>query len=345
MRFMNQWDVEDARARYAEHPVLGPATTTLHNLMTWTNAHSDGWAYWPKPTRAAAKLMELIERDGTTQYRRDERPDVTEDEYKLALRPIKTFRTKHSADFEIIEVGEPEPEPPAPVNDVDVSVIQTHYEHPAVNIKIHGVRADMERLLPLDLGSVKDEGDSEFRTITTPEGFTFDWIDKHIPEAEQNGWWDLTCSDNFEQAKELAKETFGEHVEVYTQGRSGGWLVVHGLPEEIEEWDQALVDKWVEFAKQVRAIADDVPRSWLWMLHANVYEPWEEAQDEPATYTLTITTTNPDLADRIKRAFDQVGIDRSNAGALHKLEAELVRGDGDLLWGTVFEPDEENKDE
>lgn len=106
MRFMNQWDVDNAAERYVTHPILGPATETLQNLMEWTNSHSDGWAYWPKPVRAAAKLMELIERDGggITWLEERERADVTAAEYKAALRPIKAFRTRQGADFTIVEL-------------------------------------------------------------------------------------------------------------------------------------------------------------------------------------------------------------------------------------------------
>ena len=104
MRFMNAWDIDRAEARYAGHPILGPATATLRNLSDWTNANSDGWAYWPKPVRAAKRLIELIERDGTNRYVSDsERDDVTEAEYRAALRPIKAFRTRQGADFEIVE--------------------------------------------------------------------------------------------------------------------------------------------------------------------------------------------------------------------------------------------------
>lgn len=104
MRFMNAWGIEEARSRYFLHPVLGPATATLFNLMEWANQNSDGWAYWPKPARAAKKLMELIERDGTSRWRfDDERTDATQAEYKAALRPIKAFRTRQAADFEIVE--------------------------------------------------------------------------------------------------------------------------------------------------------------------------------------------------------------------------------------------------
>lgn len=103
-RFMNDYDIERAASRYDTHPILGPATWTLENLRTWTNSHSDGWAYWPKPARAAAKLMELIERDGTNKYHLDyEREDATLAEYKKALAPIKAFRTRQGADFEIVE--------------------------------------------------------------------------------------------------------------------------------------------------------------------------------------------------------------------------------------------------
>jgi hypothetical protein len=101
---MNCWDVDRAERQYAQHPILGPATQTLHNLMEWTDRNSDGWAYWPKPARAAARLMTLIERDGTSRYMFDsEREDVTEAEYRAALRPIKSFRTRQNADFEIVE--------------------------------------------------------------------------------------------------------------------------------------------------------------------------------------------------------------------------------------------------
>jgi hypothetical protein len=104
MRFMNYSDIDQAEHQYSTHPILGPATLTLRNLMDWTNHNSDGWAYWPKPCRSAARLMELIERDGTYKYRFDnDREDVTISEYRKALGPIKSFRTRHGADFEIVE--------------------------------------------------------------------------------------------------------------------------------------------------------------------------------------------------------------------------------------------------
>jgi hypothetical protein len=108
MLFMNEWDIDEALARYVGHPVLGPATQTLANLRDATNANSDGWAYWPKPCRAAKRLQELIQ--GGRDSRWDtERADVTVAAYRKALVPIKSFRTRVASsvgmDFEIVEVA------------------------------------------------------------------------------------------------------------------------------------------------------------------------------------------------------------------------------------------------
>jgi len=99
--YMNDWDIIEAADRYADHPVLGPATQTLQNLQEWADQVSDGWAYWPKPSRAAAKLQELIHGDGT--YASLENTDrATPAAYAAALRPIKAFRTRQGASFEIV---------------------------------------------------------------------------------------------------------------------------------------------------------------------------------------------------------------------------------------------------
>lgn len=103
MKFMNRYDIQDAAARWQNHPVLGPATQTLHNLMDAADDNSDGWAYWPKPARAANKLMELIEGDGTSEYRYGPREDATSEKLKAAYRPLKSFRTRIGLEFDIVE--------------------------------------------------------------------------------------------------------------------------------------------------------------------------------------------------------------------------------------------------
>lgn len=95
MRFMNMYEVDDAVDRYRNHPTLGPATETLRNLVNFTNNVSDGWAYWPKPARAAAKLMELIEGDRFSD-RFTDREDVTAAQVRKTYTPIKAFLTRHA---------------------------------------------------------------------------------------------------------------------------------------------------------------------------------------------------------------------------------------------------------
>jgi hypothetical protein len=106
MKFMNTWEIDEAAGRHREHPVLGPATQTLANLRDAANQNSDGWAYWPKPCRAAKKLQELISGDGTWYYIFDrERPDATLAKLQAAYTPIKAFRTRSGISFEIVEAG------------------------------------------------------------------------------------------------------------------------------------------------------------------------------------------------------------------------------------------------
>lgn len=114
--FLNEYEIDEARHRYFHHPLLGPATETLANLRDAVNAHSDGWAYWNPPLRAAAKLMQLVE--GSPESRFDRyRPDVTPARLKAAYSPLKAFRTRMKSppskygsgvkgfDFNIVEVS------------------------------------------------------------------------------------------------------------------------------------------------------------------------------------------------------------------------------------------------
>lgn len=106
MLYLNDYDIDRTILQYVDHPVLGPATKTLANLVDWTNSNSDGWAYWEKPVRAAEKLQRLIQGDGIRWfYGNDAREDATPEAYKAALTPIKAFRTRQGADFTILEVA------------------------------------------------------------------------------------------------------------------------------------------------------------------------------------------------------------------------------------------------
>lgn len=96
MRFMSRYEIDDAVDRWQDHPLLGPATQTLANLCEIADRISDGWSTWPKPARAANKLMELIEGDGTWEFMSGDRDDVTEAKLRAAYSPIKAFLTRHA---------------------------------------------------------------------------------------------------------------------------------------------------------------------------------------------------------------------------------------------------------
>jgi hypothetical protein len=83
MKYMNEFDIDLARTRNVNHPVLSRATRFLGLFREEVNQHSDGWAYWRPPVQAAAKLMTLIEGQ-----------DATEAQFRAALTPIKSFYTR-----------------------------------------------------------------------------------------------------------------------------------------------------------------------------------------------------------------------------------------------------------
>jgi len=101
MRFMNDYDIAQARRRYGrgETPNRLALAIVVDNLAAYTNQVSDGWAYWSKPCRSAAKAIELIESTAYPEYERRQHEDITEAEMLAAVRPIKAFLTRHKDVF------------------------------------------------------------------------------------------------------------------------------------------------------------------------------------------------------------------------------------------------------
>lgn len=96
MRFMNDYDLHSARNRFGrgDTPNRLALAMVVDNLREWTNQNSDGWAYWPKPCRAAAKAMELIDSTTNEGNRAQEREDISDAEMRAAVKPIKAFLTR-----------------------------------------------------------------------------------------------------------------------------------------------------------------------------------------------------------------------------------------------------------
>lgn len=99
MRFMNDWDLRQARSRFTRSgrvPNRLALVLVVDNLREQTNLVSDGWAYWAPPCRAATRAIELIESTAYPEYERRANEDITEQEMLAAVRPIKSFLTRHS---------------------------------------------------------------------------------------------------------------------------------------------------------------------------------------------------------------------------------------------------------
>jgi hypothetical protein len=94
--WMNEGEIEQAVERFKTHPVLGKGARFLSAFQDEVNQHSDGWAYWKLPARAADKLMTFLHGylyAGMGAYPR--LPEPTDADLKKTLTPIKAFYTKH----------------------------------------------------------------------------------------------------------------------------------------------------------------------------------------------------------------------------------------------------------
>jgi hypothetical protein len=96
MAWMNESEIERAMEQFRSHPVLGKYARFLGAFRDEVNGHSDGWAYWKLPAKAAEKLMTLLYGHlfaGMGAYPKLAAP--TEAGFKKTLTPIKAFYAKH----------------------------------------------------------------------------------------------------------------------------------------------------------------------------------------------------------------------------------------------------------
>lgn len=107
----------------------------------------------------------------------------------------------------------------------------------------------------------------------------WEWLDAL---DDQGGWEypsgplciaeEIARESAWEDAHEMAYEVWGSKtVRIYSEGRSGGWLVVDGLGD-IDDWDAVELMRWVKFNNLIKGILDDLDYQFAWHAHANVYE-------------------------------------------------------------------------
>jgi hypothetical protein len=111
--------------------------------------------------------------------------------------------------------------------------IETHSEHygkarPAVNVKVYRFPG---------LYKIMDKFECEEAEASRAGEYAF--------ESACELFWN-------ECAQDVADDVFGdERVKVYSEGRSGGWLVVDGL-SSVESWDLMMINKWHSFETKIK---------------------------------------------------------------------------------------------
>jgi len=100
--YLNEYEAEDCHRIFTEAtdtPNLAAGARIVVALIEWANSCSDGWTYWRKPRQAAAKLVEVLD-DRRREYLKGHSIlDVSDEELRRALVPIKTFLTKQGVDY------------------------------------------------------------------------------------------------------------------------------------------------------------------------------------------------------------------------------------------------------
>lgn len=103
----------------------------------------------------------------------------------------------------------------------------------------------------------------------------WEWLDNiegsDLEDRAVNAAWEMACEEQYEQCKEDLLELFPGGVQIWSTGRSGGWLTVEGLPHP-EEWDAIMLGMWRKAGKWVDEYLDDIPYKVLWHLAVNVHE-------------------------------------------------------------------------
>lgn len=135
---------------------------------------------------------------------------------------------------------------------------------PAVNVKVRGLFRDVR--LPL---------------ADAAPGLTHEWIAAHLSDEQMDELFWRVCDNEWVSLQSDAADIFGPGVTVEAEGRSGGWAVVHGLPD-VEGWDAVAVAKWARFARYARQCADGVLEQMVYSIDCNEYDWWMAEQAEDA---------------------------------------------------------------
>lgn len=150
--------------------------------------------------------------------------------------------------------------------------IEFHGGKPAVNVKVDTYLRHVK--LPICLGGVSTRIGSQITWQYTEPEFTAEWVEENLDYEAIQFYFDNACEEGWQQLQDLADAIWLETwyaPKVWSEGRSGGWAVVDGLPD-VEDWNAVMLSKWRRFAKYAREVADDVPTQVMTTIYLNRWE-------------------------------------------------------------------------
>lgn len=154
---------------------------------------------------------------------------------------------------------------------------------PAVNVKIYeDTKASHLAAFELAMGEEFDRR------------FTLEWVNGQ-PDKDRYSCWDEALREGWEQLQEdtNAEDVFGRTVEVFSEGRQGGWAYVDWprsqrqagtrgnlfTKDDVSTWDAVAVARWGKFVRYCRETCQDQHHRYLWRLFHDIYLPWREDED------------------------------------------------------------------
>lgn len=124
---------------------------------------------------------------------------------------------------------------------VELRGSRSGHRNPCINVK---VRHGFEVIEPGQWSTLRADA-CDALPPENRKGFTREWCEAFAEsKPEQFAFcWSDACDSGLESARADCEALFGPGVSCELEGNSGGWLVVHGLPE-VEHWtSQAVGDK------------------------------------------------------------------------------------------------------
>jgi hypothetical protein len=92
--FMNQVEIEWAARQQHDCPNVRKGVRLLQRLMEAVNEQSDGWAYWPAPSKAAEPLVKLLQTAGNLQH--GTHGKIADADFRKAVGKIRSMVTRQA---------------------------------------------------------------------------------------------------------------------------------------------------------------------------------------------------------------------------------------------------------